>query len=151
MLDGRIVRDGSDWYYRQGNAKIGIHQTAEGVKKIAILHRLLGNKTLAPGSIIFVDEREKVQAPVRTPWKMACPTPASYAPLFSCTKRNLSRTYDPPGVGHAPDDHVATLQNAIQLRMKLAIATVGQPVSVNVINQRLGIKHGWLVTDDRLE
>lgn len=51
-------------------------------------------------------------------------------------------------VKDAPDDHVVTLQNAIQLRMKLVIATVGQPVSVNVINQRLGVKHGWLVADD---
>lgn len=63
MLDGRVVREGSDWYYKQGNAKIGIHQTAEGVKKIAILHRLLGNKTLAPGSFIFVDEPEAALHP----------------------------------------------------------------------------------------
>ncbi len=63
MLDGRVVREGTDWYYKQGNSKIGIHQTAEGVKKIAILHRLLGNKTLTPGSVIFVDEPEAALHP----------------------------------------------------------------------------------------
>lgn len=63
MLGGRIIREGNEWYYKQGNAKIGIHQTAEGVKKIAILHRLLGNKTLSPGSILFVDEPEAALHP----------------------------------------------------------------------------------------
>lgn len=63
MLDGRIVREGGKWFYRQGNTKVGIYQTAEGIKKIAILHRLLGNKTLAPGSIIFVDEPEAALHP----------------------------------------------------------------------------------------
>lgn len=63
MLDGRVIREGNEWYYKQGNAKIGIHQTAEGVKKIAILHRLLGNKTLSPGSIICIDEPEAALHP----------------------------------------------------------------------------------------
>ena len=43
--------------------KIPIFSTAEGIKKIAILDRLLSNRYLTPESIIFIDEPESVLHP----------------------------------------------------------------------------------------
>lgn len=51
--DGKIV-------FRRGNEVFNMHQTAEGIKKIGILSRLMRNRRLMPagGSMLFVDEPE---------------------------------------------------------------------------------------------
>lgn len=66
MFHGRIEFDSSDerWVYRKGNSKFSIHNTAEGIKKIAILDTLLGNRYLSPESIVFIDEPESALHPV---------------------------------------------------------------------------------------
>ncbi|MCK6604155.1 MAG: ATP-binding protein [Ignavibacteriaceae bacterium] len=46
------------WSYKNGNEKFNIYLVAEGYKKIAILERLIRNRTLNKGSILFVDEPE---------------------------------------------------------------------------------------------
>lgn len=65
MFHGRIVFDGSTnkWIYRKGNTRFSIHATAEGVKKIAILDTLLGNRFLTPDSVVFIDEPESALHP----------------------------------------------------------------------------------------
>lgn len=65
MFQGRIEFDaGSDnWVYRKGNSRFSIHSTAEGIKKIAILDTLLGNRYLSPESIVFIDEPESALHP----------------------------------------------------------------------------------------
>ncbi|WP_206836297.1 AAA family ATPase [Marinobacterium iners] len=65
MFQGRIEFDaGNDsWVYRKGNSRFSIHSTAEGIKKIAILDTLLGNRYLSPDSIIFIDEPESALHP----------------------------------------------------------------------------------------
>lgn len=63
MFQGRVLFEDQQWLYRQGNSKFSIHSTAEGIKKIAILDTLLGNRFLAPGSVIFIDEPESALHP----------------------------------------------------------------------------------------
>lgn len=66
MLGGRIEFDAvSDrWRFRNSeNEWFPIGMTAEGVKKIAILDTLLGNRYLDPQSIIFIDEPESALHP----------------------------------------------------------------------------------------
>lgn len=66
MFQGKIEFDtNSDkWIYKKGNSKFSINTTAEGIKKIAILDTLLGNRFLTPDSIIFIDEAESALHPV---------------------------------------------------------------------------------------
>jgi len=66
MLGGKIEFDAvSDrWRFRnRDNWWFPIGMTAEGVKKIAILDTLLGNRYLTPASIIFIDEPESALHP----------------------------------------------------------------------------------------
>ena len=65
IFSGRIEYDTNTakWVYKRGNAKFSIHNTAEGIKKIAILDTLLGNRFITPDSIIFIDEPESALHP----------------------------------------------------------------------------------------
>ena len=65
MLGGKIEFDAASdrWRFRKGADWFPIGMTAEGVKKIAILDTLLGNRYLTPESIIFIDEPESALHP----------------------------------------------------------------------------------------
>ncbi|MGB3138095.1 MAG: AAA family ATPase [Nodosilinea sp.] len=66
ILDGKVEYDekAGRWQFKKGNQKFSIGVTAEGIKKIAILDTLLGNRYLDPKSIIFIDEPESALHPV---------------------------------------------------------------------------------------
>ena len=66
MLGGKIEYDdgAKRWQFRKGGQRFPIGVAAEGVKKIAILDTLLGNRYLDLGSIIFIDEPESALHPV---------------------------------------------------------------------------------------
>lgn len=52
------------WYYTdEKRQKISIHAASEGIKKLAILDRLLANGYLKQGSVIFIDEPESALHP----------------------------------------------------------------------------------------
>lgn len=65
VFSGKVEFDGksSSWIYKKGNTKFSIMSTAEGVKKIAILDTLLGNRFLDKDSIVFIDEPESALHP----------------------------------------------------------------------------------------
>lgn len=63
LLGGKVERRNNQWIFKKGNKQFAIFTTAEGVKKIAILDRLIGNKTLNNSSILFIDEPEAVLHP----------------------------------------------------------------------------------------
>ena len=65
MLGGRVEFDDAAgrWQFKKGNQKFPIGVTAEGIKKIAILDTLLGNRYLDTGSVVFVDEPESALHP----------------------------------------------------------------------------------------
>lgn len=65
IIGGRAEYDekAKRWQFRKGNSRFGIEVTAEGIKKIAILDMLLGNRYLTPESIIFIDEPEAALHP----------------------------------------------------------------------------------------
>jgi AAA15 family ATPase/GTPase len=65
ILGGKIEYDSGAkrWIFKMGKQKFPISVAAEGVKKIAILDTLLGNRYLDPGSIIFIDEPESALHP----------------------------------------------------------------------------------------
>ena len=66
VIDGKVDYDENSgkWYYRnQKNQKFSIGATSEGVKKIAIMDRLLANGYLNANSIIFIDEIESALHP----------------------------------------------------------------------------------------
>lgn len=65
LLGGRMEYDESDhrWNFKKGNEKYAPGITAEGVKKLAILDTLLGNRYLSPQSIVFIDEVEAALHP----------------------------------------------------------------------------------------
>jgi AAA15 family ATPase/GTPase len=64
-LGGKVEYDEGNgrWQFKRGNQKFPIGVTSEGVKKIAILDTLLGNRYLSPESIIFIDEPESALHP----------------------------------------------------------------------------------------
>lgn len=66
IIDGRVEIDKATgrWQFRRGNQRFQIGVTAEGIKKIAILDTLLGNRYLSPSSIVFIDEPEAALHPV---------------------------------------------------------------------------------------
>lgn len=66
VIDGRVEYDENSgkWSYRnKKNQKFSIGATSEGVKKIAIMDRLLANGYLGSNSIIFIDEIESALHP----------------------------------------------------------------------------------------
>lgn len=66
VIDGKVVYEEGDnkWFYKnKKNQKFAIGATSEGVKKIAIMDRLLANGYLDTNSIIFIDEIESALHP----------------------------------------------------------------------------------------
>lgn len=66
VIDGKVDYDENSgkWYYKnKKNKKFSIGATSEGVKKIAIMDRLLANGYLNANSIIFIDEVESALHP----------------------------------------------------------------------------------------
>jgi len=65
IIGGRIEYDEvvGRWQFKRGNQKFPIGITAEGIKKIAILDTLLGNRYLNTDSVIFIDEPESALHP----------------------------------------------------------------------------------------
>jgi len=66
ILGGRVEYQEASgrWQFKKGNQKFPIGVTAEGIKKIAILDTLLGNRYLDTNSIVFIDEPESALHPV---------------------------------------------------------------------------------------
>lgn len=65
IFSGKVFFDEKEnqWYFKKGNRKFAISLTAEGIKKIAMLDTLLGNRYLDPHSIVFIDEPESALHP----------------------------------------------------------------------------------------
>lgn len=66
VIDGKVEYDeeSGKWYYKNNrNQKFTIGATSEGVKKIAIMDRLLANGYLNRDSVIFIDEIESAIHP----------------------------------------------------------------------------------------
>ena len=66
VIDGKVDFDDKvdKWYYRNNRGqKFSIGVTAEGIKKISILDRLLGNGYLDSESIVFIDEADSALHP----------------------------------------------------------------------------------------
>lgn len=65
IIGGKIEFDekSNSWQFKKGKQKFSIGVTSEGIKKIAILDTLLGNRYLTPESIIFIDEPESALHP----------------------------------------------------------------------------------------
>lgn len=65
LLDGRVELDDNtgQWQFKKGNQKFSIGVTAEGIKKIAIIDTLLGNRYLDTDSVVFIDEPESALHP----------------------------------------------------------------------------------------
>lgn len=66
MFGGKVEFDtkSNRWQFKKGNQKFQIGATAEGIKKIAILDTLLGNRYLTKDSVVFIDEPESALHPV---------------------------------------------------------------------------------------
>lgn len=58
ITKGDIEYTSNKWTYRIKNESYNIYLVAEGIKKIAIIERLIRNRTLNNGSILFIDEPE---------------------------------------------------------------------------------------------
>lgn len=68
VINGKVEFDensGKWWYYKEGKKrqKISIGATSEGVKKLAIMDRLLSNGYLDKNSVVFIDELESALHP----------------------------------------------------------------------------------------
>lgn len=65
MFSGKVEfnNKNNNWIYKKGKSQFSIMSAAEGVKKIAILDTLLGNRFLDKGSIVFIDEPESALHP----------------------------------------------------------------------------------------
>lgn len=66
VIDGKVEYDENSgkWFYKNSkNQKFSIGATSEGVKKIAIMDRLLANGYLDTNSVIFIDEIESALHP----------------------------------------------------------------------------------------
>ncbi len=58
LLSGKITLKNGKWIFDKNKMKISIHSTAEGIKKIGVLDRLISNRFLTPESMVFIDEPE---------------------------------------------------------------------------------------------
>ncbi len=63
LLNGRLIKSNSSWQFQEGDAIHPIHITAEGIKRLALIDRLIGNRSLLPGSVLFIDEPEAMLHP----------------------------------------------------------------------------------------
>lgn len=66
VINGRVDYDenGGRWYYKnESGQKFSIGATAEGVKKISIMDRLLANGYISKESVLFIDELESALHP----------------------------------------------------------------------------------------
>lgn len=66
VISGKVDydEDSGKWYYKNDtNQKFAIGATVEGVKKISIMDRLLGNGYINKESILFIDELESALHP----------------------------------------------------------------------------------------
>ncbi len=65
ILGGKVEFDESSgrWLFAKGRQKFPIGVTAEGIKKIAILDTLLGNRYLDTNSVVLIDEPESALHP----------------------------------------------------------------------------------------
>lgn len=66
VINGKVIYDENSgkWYYKNKlKQRFSIGSTAEGVKKIAIMDRLLGNGYINKESVIFIDELESALHP----------------------------------------------------------------------------------------
>lgn len=57
---GEVEMSNGEIWFKRGKERFNMHQTAEGIKKIGILSRLMRNRRLTPtaGCVLFVDEPE---------------------------------------------------------------------------------------------
>ncbi len=58
ITKGDLEYNNGEWTFKSGKELHNIYVVAEGFKKIAIVERLIRNRTLKKGSIIFIDEPE---------------------------------------------------------------------------------------------
>lgn len=60
FVGGRIVRKGilDEFMFVRGKCSYGMPQTADGIKKLGILANLIRNRSITPGTILFLDEPE---------------------------------------------------------------------------------------------
>lgn len=59
ILGGKVIRDGSRFYVQPpGGERYEAHLVAEGLRRIATLAHLVGNGSIATGSVLFWDEPE---------------------------------------------------------------------------------------------
>lgn len=64
LIGGRLKEDtASGWVFERGRSKYPVAITAEGIKKVAIIDRLIVNRTLSGESILFIDEPESFLHP----------------------------------------------------------------------------------------
>lgn len=63
LFPGRLEQFGDSWQFKEGNAIYSIHVTAEGVKRLAMIDRLISNRSLHPGAVLFIDEPEATLHP----------------------------------------------------------------------------------------
>ncbi|NOS89097.1 MAG: ATP-binding protein [Methylococcaceae bacterium] len=65
LIEGRIEFDGDkkQWYFIKDEQRFPMGVTAEGIRKVAVLDSLLGNRHLNENSIIFIDEPESALHP----------------------------------------------------------------------------------------
>ncbi|MDZ7809378.1 MAG: AAA family ATPase [Arhodomonas sp.] len=64
LIQGRILeKPGRGWVFRSGRSEYPVTITAEGIKKVAIIDRLIVNRTLSGESIVFIDEPESFLHP----------------------------------------------------------------------------------------
>ncbi len=65
IVKGRLTFDPAtgQWSFQRERYIYSINIVSEGIKKIAILDNLLGNRYLTPGSVLFIDEPESALHP----------------------------------------------------------------------------------------
>jgi energy-coupling factor transporter ATP-binding protein EcfA2 len=64
LIGGRLREEShKGWVFERGRSKYPVAITAEGIKKVAIIDRLIVNRTLSSNSILFIDEPESFLHP----------------------------------------------------------------------------------------
>jgi AAA15 family ATPase/GTPase len=64
IIGGKVSFENGEWILKKkNNFKFTINSTSEGVKKIALFDRLLGNRYLSKQSVVFIDEPEAALHP----------------------------------------------------------------------------------------
>jgi hypothetical protein len=145
LLGGVVEYDQASgrWQFVTGRQRFPIGVTAEGIKKIAILDTLLGNRYLDPSSIVIIDEPESALHPTAI---SEHELPASFK-VLDLAKADFRLVLVIKGDPSPwPEAWLPPIKDELALRLQPLVNTWRlSPTAVMVFNEALAKQYGLIL------